>query len=779
MFQKCKELKRIGACIMTFAMAAVLFTGCSGGQTDMNTSTENGSDTKVEESGGQSADSENESQDNIAMGRYVENVIDVSEILGGTVTIPEEQKKWIMSKYNALSWEGESPEWYTNLINEAYIPSVACGADGTIGIIYDNDNESDEIHTVGLIVKPDGTQVPFEIATTEDEKWIRKIWITDTGRVFVASLGGTIYEVKEDGSSEKFLTIDGRPEQVAFLNNLMIIDGDHFDGLLLYDIEKKEYIEDEVLYDFVNENYKNRNYDTVNCCTMCFFKGEDGVLYLAGNKGLHRHVIGGSVMEQVIDGNLSCLSNPSYLLMGMMALPDNEFFALFADNKVAYFTYDPNVPTVPNNKLKIYSLEENDTMRQAITIFQSSNPEIFVEYEVGMGEDNSVTRDDALKKLNTQIMAGEGPDILVLDNMPVDSYIEKGLLLDLSDCLNSMEEENKPFENIVNAFKVDNKVYTLPLEIQLPLIIGKEKYVSNVESLKDIADMVEEIRKDYPEKDILGICSEKGIMRLFSMISESDWKSTSKEIDKKAIEEFLQQSKRIYDAQMDGISDEAINQYQMRNDTFIEYYGVKYEDTDYIRMTSWTEIIGEYEQIECGTTWWRTDLTQAFSMSKVKGFEDYTVVTMKQYDKNPFLPETLIGISSASNEIEEAEKMLKVLLGKENQTSLFKGLPVSEAGLEEGTFVVNEEYLSDDGVYGWYSSSNGDGIKLEFCDYWFDEEQKQFVRDWIKSVDTPYVPDAVLEDAVYSEGIRYIRGEQSLSEAVDAIEQKVSIYMSE
>ena len=763
------KIKKMYAFMMSFVMAAVLLAGCGNSQAD-----------ETGNAGGQNTKSEDESQDNIAMGRYVENVMDVSEILDGTVTIPEEHKKWILSKYNAPSWDGESPEWYTNLVNEGtYIPSVACGTDGTIGIIYDDDNESDGIHTVGLIVKPDGTQVPFEIAIAEDEGWIRKIWITDTGRVFVTSLGETIYEVKEDGSNEKFLTIDGRPEQIVFLNNLMIIDGEYFDGLLLYDMEKKEYIEDEVLYDFVNENYKNRNYSTVDCYTMCFFKGEDGVLYLAGNKGLHRHVIGGSVMEQVIDGNLSCLSNPSYLLMGMMALPDNEFFALFSGNKAAYFTYDPNVPTVPNNKLKIYSLEENDTMRQAITIFQSSNPGVYVEYEVGMGEDNSVTRDDALKKLNTQIMAGEGPDILVLDNMPVDSYIEKGMLLDLSECLNSMEEENKPFENIVNAFKVDDKVYTLPLEIQLPLIIGKEKYVSNVESLEDIADMVEEIRKDYPEKDILGICSEKGIMRLFSMISASDWKSSSKEIDKEAIEEFLQQTKRIYDAQMDGISDEAINQYQMRNDNFIEYYGVKYEDTDYIRMTSWTYIIGEYEQIKCGTTWWRTDLTQAFSISKVKGFEDFTVMPMKQYDKTPFLPETLIGINAASNEIEEAEEMLKVLLGKENQTSLFKGLPVSEAGLEEGTFVVNEEYLSDEGIYGSYASSNEDGVMLEFNDYWFDEEQKQFIREWIKSVDTPYVPDSVLEDAVYSEGISYMRGNQSLQEAVDAIEQKVSIYMSE
>ena len=34
--RRLKELKKIGACIMTFAMAAVLFAGCGGGQADVD-----------------------------------------------------------------------------------------------------------------------------------------------------------------------------------------------------------------------------------------------------------------------------------------------------------------------------------------------------------------------------------------------------------------------------------------------------------------------------------------------------------------------------------------------------------------------------------------------------------------------------------------------------------------------------------------------------------------------------------------------------------------------
>lgn len=42
-----------------------------------------------------------------------------------------------------------------------------------------------------------------------------------------------------------------------------------------------------------------------------------------------------------------------------------------------------------------------------------------------MTDDNGVTLEDALKTLSTDILAGNGPDVLILDGMPVDSYVEK------------------------------------------------------------------------------------------------------------------------------------------------------------------------------------------------------------------------------------------------------------------------------------------------------------------------------------------------------------------
>ena len=58
-------------------------------------------------------------------------------------------------------------------------------------------------------------------------------------------------------------------------------------------------------------------------------------------------------------------------------------------------------------------------------VYQRQNPDVRVSYEVALGDDSAVTESDAMRTLSTELLAGEGPDVLILDGMPVESYIEK------------------------------------------------------------------------------------------------------------------------------------------------------------------------------------------------------------------------------------------------------------------------------------------------------------------------------------------------------------------
>ena len=84
--------------------------------------------------------------------------------------------------------------------------------------------------------------------------------------------------------------------------------------------------------------------------------------------------------------------------------------------------YDPEIAATPEEEIRIYSLYENYTIRQAVSLYQKSHPEVYVNYEVGISGEDGMTEEDAVRNLNTRLASGSGPDLLVLDGLPKSSY---------------------------------------------------------------------------------------------------------------------------------------------------------------------------------------------------------------------------------------------------------------------------------------------------------------------------------------------------------------------
>ncbi|MCM1175529.1 MAG: hypothetical protein NC341_10820 [Blautia sp.] len=780
---------RILAAVLSFSMLMVSLAGCGNGTASGNADVGNTS-----LNGNGSGPSAGQEPKSTAMGRYVEEVIDLSDQIGygnqlyqmenGDLLISDHVRDFLVSADNGATWETETEvrDWKAPLTENDSVMSLAVGADNTVVVIYDAQSvsSSDENYNPFdmdlklMIIRPDGMQIPVEIPLTEEDEHLYNVWISDKGKILVSTYGPNLYEVKEDGSSEVFLTLESAPTLIQFQNNLMIIDGWDYGELLIYDMEERAYIEDSVLSDFLKENYKERSNNGGSFYDLFFFMGEENILYLAGHKGLYRHVIGGSAIEQVIDGNLSVFNNPSYTIRGMLALDNSEFIALFSGGEVVRFTYNPDIPTVPDEKLKVYSLKENATVRQAVTLYQIAYPEVYVEYEVGMEEDSSVTRDDALKSLNTRMMAEDGPDVLILDNMPMDSYMEKGLLVDIAPVLDGMDGDDALFGNLVDAFRTDGHVYMMPAEIQIPIAYGKESYVSGMTKLSGIADAMEALRKDVPGKDLLGICSGTGIMRLFSMLSVPFWKTESGGIDREALEDYLIQVKRIYDAQMDGLSDEAIQEYNDMRDRILEEGGCDIDDDSESNRANLNYIdyfMGQ-RGIICSSMSGAYEYAALYSIARMEGYEDNVAVPLGD---GIFYPKTLAGISAVSGNVERAEGFLRLLLGEENQSSLYDGFAVNRAAFDK----IRRDDIGEDETYGSLAMLNEDGQLFKLNVYWPGEEQIGVLRNWIETASVPYIEDTVLEEAVYEAGAAYLQGTKSLEETLDAVEKKAALYIAE
>ena len=781
-----KSMKKV---ISLLLAASMVFTmaGCGGGDSD-------GQGTAADGTGGGAGTGDNEAggdntggDSSIAMGRYVEEEIDLSEQASGmtdlcvredgSFVIMDRDVGILVSEDQGATWNVETPDWLAEY-QDHWISNLCMAPDGTAALIYYESDSNAMDPEVGLVlILPDDTQVPVEAELTEDEMYFRQVIMGEDSRIFATTFGG-IYEVQRDGSAEKILSLDFYPSWIWVKDNLLFVDSDWGveDAPVIYDMEAGEYIEDEVLAEFVADSYQDRSFNGTDYGDMYLLPGEDGTVYLAGKKGIHRHVIGGNMMEQILDGNLSLLSNPHYKITDMIQLEGDAFLGLMTGGKLIRFTYDPNVPAVPENLITIYSLQENDSIRQAISFYQTKHPDVFVSYNIGMGDGDSVTREDAVKKLNTEIMAGEGPDLLVLDELPFDSYVDKGMLLDLTDHLAEYSTKEPLFDNVVDALKRDGKAYTVPATLAVPQIVADAEGMENVANLSDLGEIIEKLREENPGNDIIGICGERGVLKRFVETSEPKWISADGAIDREIIAEYLEQCKRIFDAQMDGIDEERREYYDRRNENSVNYYGMKLDEREWQAYLDTMQYVAKEVRMLSGWTMSQYTYLEMVSVDDNKGNEDAKLVPMQGQCSHVFMPVTMLAVSAASGQTDTALDFMDTFLSAEVQ-SVYDGLPLNQNAFDV-QFTPKKEILQDD-AYSSVCTTDIDGNMIEFNSYWPSDEEIAAFKKELASVNTAYIPDAMLENAVFTQGISYMRGEQSMDQTLDAIEKAVAIYMAE
>ena len=385
-------------------------------------------------------------EEGVAMGRYVETVTDVDtgelmdlkELSDGRIVLLENGAEGrFISGDGGATWKPDQLPGWNDLVMDYYVYDMKAAPDGSVAILCKNFHaltgaaddetgadegvETDEEPETGnedegstnkiCLIPAQGETKWFDVPADEFDIAASLCFSEDGSRLFVASMEPNIYEIdRETGTAKLFLAADIIPDMFCVWDNYMAVKSES-GGVVLYALDTAERIDDDVITDFVNKNcVVNKQ---IAESTYSIFPAEEEGVYLVCGKGVYRHVIGGTVMEQVINGGLSSLSDPMKHVVKMICTAEEGFMAAFSEGKVSSFAYDPEISTVPSQTLTAYSLTENDILRQAIIRYQGANPDVYVEYKVGMDEEGSVTREDAVKKLNTEIMAGKGPDFLI------------------------------------------------------------------------------------------------------------------------------------------------------------------------------------------------------------------------------------------------------------------------------------------------------------------------------------------------------------------------------
>ena len=728
------------------------------------------------------------------MGRYVEEFYPLPEdvnrngglnmLSDGSMTIISYNGGLFRSQDNGASWQREETAWF-QMMQGVYAMAAVMAPDGSVAVTCSGEmpEEARKACSVSLpddwegnyciFVSPEGEIKVVDFGfTQEDGSCISSLCFKEDNRLFAGDMNGKIYEIDmEHESLRELFMMEREVGFTGFCGDILMAVGQ--DKLYLYDLEKGEPLQqDSVADQFIRNVLAQGSVSyTGGGYPLTVFGGTDEVIYIACVDGLYRHALGGSTVEQVIDGALSTFGDGEAIYFGREQ-EGGEFLVQFSGTLVRCH-FDESIPAMPDKEIRIYSLEENRSVRAAVTSFKKEHTDMYVRYEVGLDGEGGMTGEDAVKKLNTRILSGDGPDVIILDGLPMDSYIEKGMLADLSGILGNISPGEELFPNLVKSFRQeDGAVYGMPLCVRVPLLAGDTGVINEIEDLEDFAEEMERLREEYPEGGLLGIYDAETLLNLFGMVSCPVWIDETGEIDEEALKEFLTQTKRIYEAELSGAVPEEVEALRAE-DAELESYGVDPVKNKMEVCNNVLDIRRGYAKLACGyvdgVMLCLDNVTSVIGLEENMGYKVFS-----GQEQNVFVPEGMVGISANSGQEETAEAFVRKMFSAETQKSMYDGFPVNEAAFA-GRFAVMQAGSSN----GSMIFTRNDGTEEELELLWPDKEQQRVFAELVQGLETPAESREWLNELVYEAGVRVLEEDESVENAVDEIEQRAAIYLAE
>lgn len=760
--------------------AALLLTGC--GKID-NESTEEGGNALT----GLPVDSSTENGavggEQQVMGRYVESQINLPEELQSAKNIwKDDEGLNVLSADGSLyhssdqgnNWQmvSQAPAELKEAMKKGTISYFQQNSLGEIvaGYLYfpadENGNTSyDNYSHQNKLYLSDDNIISLDLPESE---YVYSAVCDEEGTFYLGSSSYIFRVNNHDGSIEVLAELSSPCHYLTVCGKYLIIQGEQ---LQLYDLQNgKMADQDTVLNDFMEPWLGS--FGDVGSKPYLFYQSntDDESIYILTDKGLYRHTLFGSVMEQIIDGSLCSMSNPSLGFVNMLQYGET-FLVLYSGGLLKQYTYDAEASAVPENILRVYGLYEDTNVQMVISAFNQKHPDLHVTYEHPLSEDTGMTKEDAMKTLSTQIAAGNGPDIFLLDGLPFDTYVEKGVLADLSETLNNTGEHY--IEAVMDSYLRDGKHYAAPMEISVPVLMGASDKIEGIASLDQLAELLEETRAVKPNGSLIGFYQAEDAIKLLAPGSMDSWMTADGKLDSESVEEFLIQAKRIYEAQISGLSAVEIERFDeiepRTNDVEIDNTDASFQlaNSLYFNQPYTLGILDGSASI------YNTYPLTAEMMRQ----QEITFIPMP--GQKQFMAKTsqIWAVNAASEMKEQAMELvayaLSAQLRRENTlNSSTTNLDVLEEQIQEA--LKNEQEM---GAVMSMEDINGKEIMIDSGTP--SKEDLDTLRTLLEGCRGAIQCDSRIYDAVVEKGQKALTGKLTVEEAVKEIEKEVSLYLSE
>lgn len=486
--------------------------------------------------------------------------------------------------------------------------------------------------------------------------------------------------------------------------------------------------------------------------------GKDGELYAARDGSLLLADTEGNI-RTVLDSSSYSIGAPLSNVHAVLALDDGGIVVNMLENDqtncLYKYVWDETASINPDKMLTVWSLEDNSLLRAALAELRKKNPDACITYEAALGGNNAISAADALKTLNTQLLNGSGPDVILFDGCPAESYAKRGMLLNISDLVDTGDIYN----NLLAPYLNGGQLYYLPAQFFVPALMGGPEALAQVQTLDDLVSLVVNGndlptgRGDAGAFAFGGLPEEERAALYFG-----DWKElgdllwlssapaivTDNRLDTEALHAYLAAVKAISDKY--ALTETAAN--NRRNvlrvapsggGMFIEPSG------SLIRYLSRATNYGAFPAGNLSLLQMMTDRDG----SGIKLFPGLAPGTWR--------PSTVAGVSADTKVPEFAAELLQIMLSPQvQQLNFSSGLPVTQAGMAAQVEAINERLA--------------------------ERDQDPFSFDigaLVEQLKAPSMEDSALTDMMQGSIERCCKGEIDVEETVKEIEKNIKNYLAE
>lgn len=672
---------------------------------------------------------------------------------------------------------GDSFEFGINdikLSDECIIGKIMRQPNGAGAVLYyDNmggtfetsDDEGDET-TVNVdmathfgVIAPDGSIIETELGGSSAQTDGREIYdfeVTSDGRIFAVTYDGTVYEIDPStGKAERLTQIySSTPLKLDICGKYIFFTSGVSEKVYVYDLEAGSlYTNTDVLDNFWKNNISNDNLgeytDNYDLC-----EGEEGTVYIVCLKGIYRYVLGGNTVEQLVDGSCSSFGITGSFGngIGYACYEGNDSFLVqCAENKLMRYRFDPEADDVTKNTLRIFTLKTSQELMTAVNFYRQSNPSVEVIVEEGMADGR--TYEDAMKELTTQIVSDTPPDVIILDDMDINSLKEKGALADISGDIKALSPEGGLLEGAA-LWNNDGGLYSAAGAFSLPSIACD---TGDIDSIKDFTTLADLAEKNFDKKNNTFALSledipQENFAENMLLLNGSEILDEKGEPDTAKIKTFYENCKRIYDAS--SINDGAMEQY----DPFRLMTSLLTKDT--ISSTMAPVLMNDY----------KSDINLLTSLYDYK--KDVQIKYGIDDSTHSFIPKLNTAVCSSAKEPEGAKAFIGSLLSAETQENL------SNSSLTVNRKVFEKNFIDDNESVICFSLMTDEGEKFYEPKDTNEAEEKQLM-DYIDKLDTAVIFDSQTKDEICSCCAKYLRGETDLDTAVQETESFLSLRNKE